>query len=670
MRLRDVDWILALLFLGMGCAIGYRFLFDVGVTNFYQLWMPATVMWACGQGLVDPATIPPTLSAFLSMEISRFDCGDLASVARTSDASPFFYAHVYLGLAAAVFWRLQEVSYISLAPVLGILYGAYAMGCFVLLRLFVNRLFASCAAVVVSVSPVAISTLSNLRDFSKAPFVIWAIVLLVLAVREQRFRRLLIIAGMMGFVVGVGSGFRFDVKLMLLLGIAVLAFGLSRAVDVRTRIATLFTFIAVSGVLGLPGTIKGGAGSAGYFILQGATEPFRALLGLTKAHYDLGYLYLDAMNLATIVADLRPRDPVAWDAHESMVFDVHDSYALTRANAYVVSWLPFFAGDLITRSLKSAAWISGYYALFSPDRAPFSPTRAALDPYHPISYAYTPLVNEVEPYFEYLVQPWLPYVGLLGCLALAFRRFAHSPREAACIFFVFATLLMTPGIQFSVRHFFHYEVVFWLAVVSLLSLPFGLYHMRRSVVPFARWCVAILLIGAAGYASALWIQDRLLTREILHLLNGQRQPVATITVDVPNGNSLFEVAASPANAAMVHSRLSYLLRTAADRLLVRVGGENCPAGELQLTLTYEKLSRFNRILTIDVPTDGQKFQLIVPAFYTPLEHFRGIAVPTDRTQCIADVSTLLEASKLPSIFTAVLPPGWESEPMFQFPGGF
>ena len=49
MRLRYIDWILVFAFLVAGFAIGYRFLFDFGVTDF-QEWMLATVTWACGHG--------------------------------------------------------------------------------------------------------------------------------------------------------------------------------------------------------------------------------------------------------------------------------------------------------------------------------------------------------------------------------------------------------------------------------------------------------------------------------------------------------------------------------------------------------------------------------------------------------------------------------------------
>src|SRR5437867_4416445 len=120
MRLRARDWILTLVFLGVGFAIGYRVLFDFHVTDFGQQWMPAAVMWACGHGLVDPVHSPAKLTAFLSMasQIPNFDCGELVSAQPAGRASAPFSSHLYLGLAVAVSWRLFGVSYLSLAPLL------------------------------------------------------------------------------------------------------------------------------------------------------------------------------------------------------------------------------------------------------------------------------------------------------------------------------------------------------------------------------------------------------------------------------------------------------------------------------------------------------------------------------------------------------------------------
>ena len=178
----------------------------------------------------------------------------------------------------------------------------------------------------------------------------------------------------------------------------------------------------------------------------------------------------------------------------------------------------------------------------------------------------------------------------------------------------------------------------------------------------------------------------LLTQQIVRLLETKREAVARTIVDWRDGAKLIEVPIPLAAARLPGSSgdaVDSLSQTAldwdhwrksslavADRLLLPVGGRSCPPRQLRLTLVYEGPLRFSRSLTIDVPGDGDKTLVVAAAFYTPLERFRGIAVPADRISCIADVSKILDHETLPSIFTAVLAPDWKNGPLFQRPGGF
>ena len=185
----------------------------------------------------------------------------------------------------------------------------------------------------------------------------------------------------------------------------------------------------------------------------------------------------------------------------------------------------------------------------------------------------------------------------------------------------------------------------------------------------------------------LLIQDELLTRQILRILDANRESVPTTNVRLDDRNTLIEVPIPPAAAGIPgfsakgidkslhrtlftdeHWRISAL--TVADRLLISIGGPSCLAGPLNLTLTYEGYLGFSRPLTIDVSADGNKTLLIAPALYNRLERFRGISISSDRTNCISDVSRVLDDRKLPIIFSAALAPQWRSQPKFQRFGGF
>jgi len=221
----------------------------------------------------------------------------------------------------------------------------------------------------------------------------------------------------------------------------------------------------------------------------------------------------------------------------------------------------------------------------------------------------------------------------------------------------------------------------------LVSLPFEFSELKKSLPSFGRALVIFLLLGGIGYACVLAVQDALLTREILHILDADREPVQMTALNLDDRKTLIEVPIPPAAIALPnfstdevdkslyetlftdeHLRISAL--TVADRLLISVGGPSCPPGRLDLTLTYDGHLKFSRPLTIDVAASGDRTLLIAPAFYNRLERFRGITIPSDRVGCIGAVSRVRDDRRLPIIFSAVLSPQWRTQPLFQRPGAF
>jgi hypothetical protein len=320
-----------------------------------------------------------------------------------------------------------------------------------------------------------------------------------------------------------------------------------------------------------------------------------------------------------------------------------------------LTWMPIFIGDVATRALKSMAWIVGYYGLFTPEQA-------RRDPYQMDFPANSLVANATRPFIIGL--------GMIGFLCFAFRNFSRSPREGLWVIFIFAAVMAVPSIQFSLRHLFHLEVIYWLGLLSFVSLTVELPRVRR-LIRFASWVVLFSVTIAIVYCILLFVQDHLLKREISKILRAPRESAARTSVPLPGDRILFEISVPPQYQEIVSSPLNFLVHSAADRLLISVGGWDCPQGKFQLGLTYAKEARFNHTITVDVPPDERDRGLVVvPAFYTSREFFGGIVVPSDRAACITEVSRLSHTSRLPSIFAAVLSPNWESKRLFQLPGGF
>ena len=454
LRLRSpqrADYACAALIFVVAGTIAATFLRDVGITFFYQILMSATAMAECGRGFAQPAIIPPSLFDFLTLKSTVFDCNQLADVAELGTAGPFANTHLHLAAAVAYLWRLLGVNYQSLLPLLAALHGTYATACFLFGRLFFGRIIAVLIGLLVALSPIAISMLFLLRDFSKAPFVILAVVMLIWGVRQSKPRNVLLSSLATGFIIAIGVGFRRDVMILIPVAVIIFAFGVNKGIAASTRAAAvtllMIATLATPRVWTTDYIIKG----AGFVYLAEATEPFRNHLGLKPAAYNLGWFY-DELILSSIAADLRRANPAAYDAGESKPLQ-GVTQALSRSSTYLLQWLPLFGADVATRALKSALLIAGFPSMLAADRRATDPS--------PVFYPQaTPVARTTAKFISFIEGRWISVVGILGLVAFLFRIYSRAPREAASVAAILMVLLTYPSTQFSLRHFFSSGGVF------------------------------------------------------------------------------------------------------------------------------------------------------------------------------------------------------------------
>ena len=88
-------------------------------------------------------------------------------------------AYRYLITTVGWTWRLQgHVAWSALAPLYGLFYASTVLLLFVVFRQGMGTSIAGALAVVLALSPLHVSYLAHLRDYSKAPFVLALVVLL------------------------------------------------------------------------------------------------------------------------------------------------------------------------------------------------------------------------------------------------------------------------------------------------------------------------------------------------------------------------------------------------------------------------------------------------------------------------------------------------------------
>lgn len=653
----------------LGAVLAWFLVRQTGGAFFYQSFTPEALMWACGRGFQHPLGLSPAMVDFLlHRRVPVFDCAGIPADATTGPPGFFFRVQIYFSYAVALSWRLFGTSQTAIWPFAALLAAGYATGAYMFARLFLNRGLAVAVAVLVTVSPIAVSLIFLLRDFAKAPFFLWTLVLVVLALRAPGLGRAVLLAAGAATIGGLGYGFRADLVVLLPLGTVALL--VASRLGWRARLLAgggyaLVFLMVISPLLGL-----GNSGNAGALAMQGATEPFRAFLGLRPAPYALGHAYSDELTLTGIAAAERPRRP-GWDAAEpEAIYGFSQAYAVSTAN--LLEWAPAFAADFAAQALKATAWILGYPAAVSP-----SP--GVVDPGFPRRLA-VPATAWQEPLWTWLAQPWAPALGLLGMLALFWRLAARSGWEALALAILLLLLTGYTAIQFSVRHFFHLEVLWW---VALASIPAAALEWRRLGPVAGRFALGgALLLGLIGlsYVGLVAIQQHRLTAAFTALLDLPREAVATRAEPREQG-VLLRVPVPPAQQAVAEGSVDSMndriaevgvqhdVRAGGERMLLRLSGPACPQGPVSLRLVYDKRPRIWQPL--DQRLDARVGDWIIfPAFYRATQGFAGILLPPGHEGCEASLHRLPLTYDLPLVLTASLPEGWRALPLRKGLGRF
>jgi len=657
-------WIGALIAL-LGCALAMSFMRDVGLLFYYQTLMPEAVLWACEQGFRFPIERPAALNDFLFLRARELDCAALQGIA-TAEAGPSAYGHYYLVWSTALLWRLGGVSYQSLWPLAVLLYSTYAVGCFVLLRLCFARLPATIGAVLLTVSPLALSMLFLLRDFSKAPFIIWAVALIIIAHRARSDRGFVVAAAASAAMIGLGAGFRPDVMivtplLFLLLVVSALAGRGKRGVAGGT-----VAVVAVLWLLTLPASMNGIRGGFGMLLLQGATEPFTRHMRLDPAAFNFGKQYSDELALSTIAADL-PRVPQpapgATDAGATA-----PATAMTRSTSYIVERFPYFIGDLATRAIKSAYLVIGSPYLTG-ERFRQSDPHPALPP------ELLPKVTKLLlPVYQTIAVPVLPVAALIGLLAFLYRRFIDHRSEALLWGGTILLLSSYPAAQFSFRHLFHLEFIFFLAILGLAAIRVEHLDWRQFRTFLA--CTAAVVVGIGGaWWGALRIQSTYVEAEVRSLLTAPRTPVAFAPQAQQDGRHLVRVPMSEKHVPIVERGKDSLtvptvedgvpssVIAGYDRFVIALDLARCERRRIRLGVHYRTVAgvwqRFDHEVTVRRrKSESGKFTVIVPGFYRWSQQFDGITFDREALACVEGLARIDGQSDLPAAFEAVLGDRW------------
>jgi len=604
---------------------------------FYQLYFEPAVMLACGKGFVVAQPQIPSMGRFLAEQTDTFDCADIPANAKLGTDGMFQGAYRYLMTSVGLTWKFTRISWRTLGPLAGVLFGITIAAAYAIFRLGMGRVLSALLAWLLSVSTLHVTNLPHILDYSKAPFFLLVIFLMGLLVRMRpSWRGVLATSVAAGIVLGIGYGFRSDPLIAVPAFVLTLALFLDARWRERLRFAAggCVAFLATFFIVAAPViySVQRTWNCQWHTVIIGLGNGFTHDLQLEPAAYDWMAGVTDefvAVQATSYAARLNPGiKPIEFCSPE--YGDVTRGFMLD-----VVRHSP---ADFIVRAYASALQMVQL----------------------PLRWRNPPMLHLAVDYYKIrkAVTSRAPEAGVFLVVAAVFLITASSLRLGL---FLVAFLLYFggyPAIQFGNRHFFHFEFITWWAFGFLLqqAVASGVALVRHDPRAFpspAQLRRAALVLSAVfvSLVTSLWLarlyQHASLAPLVDAYVKAEREPLIA-----PMSDGVYRVAALREKPTRPET---------ADLVEIDVNEWQCPAGSV-LKFVYDR-SRFG--FAHDVPLNPAQphltTRIAVPVFFG----FQGVSVADAKPECIAGLQRITHPERFALMPALVLRPGWEREPLHQ-----
>lgn len=650
-----------------------------GKPHFYQEHFGAAVMLACGYGYVNPANAEiPELTQFLAVQRDDFQCDSRLATAPSAPIDPLQRAYRYLMTSVAWTWKLQgRVAWSALSPLYGLFFAATIVLLFGVFRQGMGAWLAGALAVVIAVSPLHIAYLAQLRDYSKAPFVLALVLLAIrLILPPLPMRRAIRLAALAGATTGLGMGFRNDLLIAVPALLAVLLLFVPAHDELR-RWRRLVPAAVYAGAFLLALSPMwsiyrvGGGNSSQHLVVLGLGEGFTQEMGLDNGGlYEWLHDYRDEYAHALISGHATRR--LGADTFLRMYGPEYDR----AAGDYLRQVAENFPADMLTRVYASAL------------RVLELPYQQKLIPPHDQYLKLPRAVFVVRDRFQRAVAPvWLPIVGVALCvLTMASLRLGLF--AIGLVFYLSAY----PAIQFGERHYFHLEFISWWALgfvatfgaraasslirerawPASLRPPQG---WRRGLIQAGVVTVLLVIVLATPLSALRRYQHRHLADLFNRYLTVPVEDVPLHPIPLGDGRVRF-TGTVPSDPSWRTSDV-----VLSDLFVAEFGGTSCDMLKLDAYLRYEAAERqfdFTRHLSVQPPLSATTpLRVYFPAYFhrprvigdkyhlTAGYQFVGLEVPESAAACVLRLARASNLATLPLLFELRLPPGWERADRFQ-----
>jgi len=658
-----LDGVVALLLFISVFLVAVVHLRQVGLGDFYQSHFSPAIAWACTGKFESLNIAAPELApvdSFIKGNSQSFDCKGLpAAPAYRVPLINFQYQTLYLIAAAAGIWAITGIKWGAILYLAALFAGAMSAAIYGICRLFVHIPAAAAATIFATLSPVNGIMLPQLRDYSKAPFLLGVILLCGWLLKSVgRSKQFIAAAALAGIVAGIGLGIRAD------LAMALPFFGITLSLSLIATRFKLYRDVFIAGVVfvvAFVGTASPilsayrGGGVIGHVALLGLTTPFNApFLGLSATPYDVGHLYLDESveqftEEFAFGRQLQPGDrPDA--AAASDVSSADSSLTLEALMTYALH----FPADMVIRAYSAAL--------------------------QTISLNFHAGVLKGFPDFLLDLRSALTYQSAALPLLFLFAAFVawSSMSLATFLIFTFAYFAGIGALQFHYRHVFYLEFLYWLSLFGLIAgcgqvLGYVLFSRRNF-----RWRVAIrsffvaLAVPSAALAASIVLIMALRAFQNFHVhslmdryLTASRKPVRLAEDRTGNEILLRPTGEVPGMSGVTVNIEQTPFEGYYFDAIVDSG--RCPSFSAKITYKLRpNATDISRPVNL-VSSQPGNGHIIFPVMNWPRlqELFEGITINTEQRPCFLDLMAVADYKSLPLPLWLQLPPNWPHMKLYQ-----
>ncbi len=617
----------------------------------------AAIALACGQGFVDPGYEPtPAVAAFLEKKVDRISCKDLPPSLPRHPPNFTQRLYRYMMVAVAMTWKLFGISWTGISALLGLLYAVTAVVVYGLFRLATPRAPALIGAAIVTLSPLQLRFLPQLRDYAKAPFLLALMLILgLLVIRPFTRPRLLALAASYGAVAGIGFGFRNDLLISALpFVVTVFAF---LPVPFRAHAGPKLAAVAVCAlsfaICAWPIITAYRSGSnSGHVALQGLMTYFNKPLGVSRSVYDWGAPYDDGFAIK-VISSFNER--------------VHHRSIAPLSNEYDRAMLEYLL--LIGRHWPADLLIRAYASVLRVLELPFQ-TRLYTTAAPPAMVDGT--VGRLYDVWVSLLSR-LSGIGVVVTVVALVAAASSSLRVATWLLGSLLYFAGYPAVQFDPRHFFFLEFIPWLALASLFPGALRVVATARNarvherlapdVGVRSRRALAFVVASMLVVIAPVVVLRAYQQRHVATLLDGYlATPTETLTLSpmlVGDGRLLLR----PNQLAQ-----STESEIRAEYLVADISRGHCADAVVPVTVRYVTMSGYTDLsqrFDVSVPRSGAPFRLFFPVYYSPGGYFAGVELAEADRGCVAALRRVTRIEQTPILLNLTLPPDWREMKLYQ-----